>query len=329
MDDDENYLDIREMARLFWRGRYVIAGTAFASAVIVALISLSQPNLYTAQVLVRPTEESAAGIQNAGVLSSIGALAGVRLGNAQSRTELALAVLESRRFLTGFARRHEIVPDLIAARHWDSEEQELHFDENIYSGQLRKWTRQPKPPLKAEPNDNEIFDAFQEILQVKRSPETGFIQVSVTFLSPVHASVWVTQLLSDLNDEIRRHSIFELDRSITYLREKLDETSVADLKASLAQLLQHEIRDRMLADAKAEYALETIDPASVPDFKSGPPRALMVLAAGVLGGILGVLIVLLNFGIRSPTASKPSNQLGGRASDDAGSPQKPGAIAPN
>jgi uncharacterized protein involved in exopolysaccharide biosynthesis len=308
VDDAENYLDIRDIARLFWSGRYVICASAILMMGIAALIAIGQPNVYTTETLLRPTEDEVGADRSLGVTAALGAIAGFQSGDVRSRAEFAIAILESRQFLTSFARRHQIVPELIAAESWDKKTQQIGYDEDLYLPEARKWVRKVDLPLTPEPNDTEIYEAFREILDIERNPETGFVRVKLTFVSPVLASTWIRQLLFDANDAVRQRSIQELDRSISYLREKIEESAIADVTTSIGQLLQQQLRDRMLAESRTEYALETIDPAYVPDFKSGPPRMLMTLVGGVLGGIIGVLGVLLFFGLRPTSSEGPEPQ---------------------
>jgi LPS O-antigen subunit length determinant protein (WzzB/FepE family) len=49
----------------------------------------------------------------------------------------------------------------------------------------------------------------------------------------------------------------------------------------------------MLVEVADEYVLKTIDPANTPDKKDKPKRALIVVLATLLGGMLSVIFVLI------------------------------------
>jgi LPS O-antigen subunit length determinant protein (WzzB/FepE family) len=51
----------------------------------------------------------------------------------------------------------------------------------------------------------------------------------------------------------------------------------------------------MLAEVSDEYVLKTIDPANSPDEKAKPKRALIVVLATMLGGMLSVIVVLVRY----------------------------------
>ena len=58
-------------------------------------------------------------------------------------------------------------------------------------------------------------------------------------------------------------------------------------------MIESETRTVMLANAQREYVFKTVDPAVIPQEKSEPKRALIVILAVMLGGILGVLGVFV------------------------------------
>ncbi|WP_375177562.1 GNVR domain-containing protein [Marinobacter mobilis] len=61
----------------------------------------------------------------------------------------------------------------------------------------------------------------------------------------------------------------------------------------------------MLAKAQSEYVFETIDPAVVPQEKSEPKQALIVVMAALLGGMMGMLFVIVHNFVRSYSHSTP------------------------
>jgi LPS O-antigen subunit length determinant protein (WzzB/FepE family) len=61
------------------------------------------------------------------------------------------------------------------------------------------------------------------------------------------------------------------------------------------QLIEEQTKNMMLTQVKPEYVLKTIQPPQVPDEKSKPQRALIVILGTLLGGVLSVLIVLFRF----------------------------------
>lgn len=59
----------------------------------------------------------------------------------------------------------------------------------------------------------------------------------------------------------------------------------------------------MLANAQKEYVFKAVDSAVVPQEKSAPKRALICIAAIMIGGMLGVLVVFLRAFIKTDTST--------------------------
>ncbi|WP_354623214.1 GNVR domain-containing protein [Psychromonas sp. MME2] len=79
------------------------------------------------------------------------------------------------------------------------------------------------------------------------------------------------------------------------MQSKIDETSIAELRTVFYQMVEEQIKKRMIAEVQDEYVFKTIDPAVVAEEKAGPKRALICVLATLLGGMLGVAIVLVRF----------------------------------
>ena len=65
-------------------------------------------------------------------------------GNGDNNTQLALAILQSRDFLTEFINDNNILVPIFAGEKWDEKTNELLLDEDIYSVEKEKWTREVK-----------------------------------------------------------------------------------------------------------------------------------------------------------------------------------------
>ena len=66
----------------------------------------------------------------------------------------------------------------------------------------------------------------------------------------------------------------------------------------LYQLIEEQTKTVMFANVREQYVLKTIDPALVPELKSGPKRAFICVLGMLLGGVLAVVIVLIRYFLR-------------------------------
>jgi LPS O-antigen subunit length determinant protein (WzzB/FepE family) len=121
------------------------------------------------------------------------------------------------------------------------------------------------------------------------------VTIEVEHYSPVMAKQWVAWLIKDINEFMRDQDQEEAQSSIDYLTQQLEEIQVASMETVFYQLIEEQTKNMMLTKVKEEYVLKTIDPAQVPEEKSGPKRALIVVLGTMLGGILSVLIVLVRY----------------------------------
>ena len=292
--DDE--IDLRELFRVLWAGKWLIGGITFAAAMIAVAVALMLPNIYRAEALLAPNDQ-----QGTGGLSALAAqygglasLAGINVGSESvNKTALGLAILRSRKFVSEFIERHDILVPLMAAEDWDAESGELKIDPRVYDLATDRWGSDVRPPRKATPSLQEAHKVFMEILSVSQDKTSGFVSIAVEHYSPTVAKQWVDWLVGDINSSIMQQDVAEAEQAIAYLNEQIESTSLADLRNVFFKLIEEQTKIVMLAKVSPEYMLRTIDPAVVPELKSRPNRALTCVLGTLLGGMLSVLGVLI------------------------------------
>jgi uncharacterized protein involved in exopolysaccharide biosynthesis len=298
-------VELLDVLGLLWFGRYVLVRFVVLFAIIGVVVSLRLPNQYRSEAIMKPVASEPGSLMGGGLLSQVGALAGVNLDlTGRDNATLAVETLKSRPFLVSFAHRRGLVPALMAGTRWDPQSGQLMLNAEMYDQRQRRWLRAPKPPRTSVPTDDEIYDRFRSILSVDLDAETGLVRISVTFFSPELAQGWLTAMIADLNEGLRRREIDIRERSIEYLTEKIKLNQISTLDDDLADLLKSEIRDHMLAEVRKEYALETVAAPYRPLMKSGPNRALICAVAVLVGGIIGAFYLLVRHA-RRPYRERP------------------------
>ena len=298
--DDE--IDLKELFIVLWSGKWLISAVTGLAAVASVVFALMLPNIYTANALLAPAEQSGGGMsalmQQYGGLAT---LAGVSLpgGEEGSRVQLGMQLMKSRAFIGDFIERHDILPELMAVESWEAGVGEIVFDPELYDAASNKWIRKVEPPKQSAPSNQEAHKAFSAILGVSQDKQTGYVTVSIEHQSPVVAAQWVNWLVEDVNAAVKAQDVSEAEKSIEYLREQVTSTSLADLQAVFFDLIQSQTETVMLAEVRQEYVFKTIDPAVAPEEKSKPSRALICVLGTLLGGMLGLIIVLIRHYARS------------------------------
>lgn len=294
----EDEIDLRELFATLWRGKWVILALTVAFTTGGVSYALYQPNVYTASVLLAPANDET-GSRMSGQLAGLASLAGVNIGGgATNKTAIAKEVLQSRAFLSDFIRRHNLAVPLMATKAWDINQEKWVVDTELYDLETGVWSVDDEGKALA-PTDWDLVKEFHELLSVSENKDNGMITVSITSLSPVAAKEWSERMIKDLNDHMRDQDVAEAEASIKYLEGKLQETNIAGMQQVFYQLIENQTRTIMLANAQREYVFKTVDPAVVPQEKSGPKRAVIALAAAMLGVMLGVFTVFVKAFIRT------------------------------
>ncbi|WP_224798284.1 Wzz/FepE/Etk N-terminal domain-containing protein [Idiomarina abyssalis] len=292
--DDE--IDLRELFGIIWQGKWWIIAITFVFAVGSVIYSLSLPNVYKSEATLAPSDESTGGglSQMAGQLGGLASLAGVNLGGKSAdKTTIAIEILQSRAFIKNFVEKYDILPELMAVEEWNRGTG-IVYDDEVYNSKSKEWVRDVDPPKQPEPSSWEYVEIFKdEVLVINRDDTKGLISLAVYHQSPEVAERWVNWLISEINNHMRERDIKEAKRSLEYLDDELEKTTLSNMQQVFYQLIEKQTQTIMLANVRPEYIFQVLDPAVIPEQKAKPARALICITAVFLGGIIGIGFVLV------------------------------------
>ena len=295
-DSDVN---LAELWRAIWAGKLTVIIICFMFAIGSILFALSQPNVYKASAILAPAsnEGGAGGLAAlAGQFGGLASMAGINLGGGQSdKTALALEIIKSRSFIQRFIAKHDLMIPIMAAESWDIATDTLIINKETFDQTTNQWLRKVKAPKKPQPSLWEAYSEFSDLLIVSQDKNTGMITLELEYFSPAMAQQWLSWLISDVNEFIRNQDQKEAQDSIDYLTKQLESIHVSSMETVFYQLIEEQTKNMMLTKVKAEYVLKTIDPAQVPEEKSKPKRALIVVLGTILGLIISIIIVLIRY----------------------------------
>jgi uncharacterized protein involved in exopolysaccharide biosynthesis len=304
-DNDE--IGLRELFRVFWAFKWLIASISFAAAVIAAIFALLLPDIYRAQALLAPNDQEGSGGLS-GLASQYGglaSLAGISLSRGQpDKTALGLEILKSRKFISEFIERHDLLVPLIAAKGWDSETGELIIDPDDYDTVSSEWVRGVRPPKKVVPSMQEAYEEFEKVLSLSQDKNSRFVTLAISHYSPEVAKQWVDWLIEDINSTIMQKDVAEAEQAIEYLNKQIESTALSDLRSVFFGLIEEQTKTVMLAKVSDEYLLKTLDPAVAPEERSKPNRILIVILGTILGFMISVIAVMALFGYSPAWQSK-------------------------
>lgn len=297
--DDE--IDLFELIATVWAGKWLILFVSIVAAGISAWVSLQLPNVYTVEVKVAPVEQDGNNQMSALVAQygGLASLAGIPIPTGGGgQTDLLLEILKSRSFLSRFISDLELGPRLIAIETYDPITNRETIDSSVYDESSKAWVRVVDPPRSPEPSDEELHEAFVEALTITKDKTSPLITISFEHVSPVLGYDVLSKLVKRIDDFARARDKTKSEQSIQYLEEKLSQTRLVDVEKVLYQMIETQTKTLMLAEVNKNYAFQIIDEATIPEKRSRPNRALIVVLSTLVGGMVSVLWVLVRAAIR-------------------------------
>lgn len=291
-----NEVDFAATIKVLFDCKWKILSASLAVSVVAFMILITVPSTYRAEIVLSPRiMESQSGLASlAQQYSGLVGLAGLSLNmNQQDDATLALEVLKSRKFLSEFVEKHDLLVPLMASKSWDSDSGLIRIDDDLYSVELGEWVRDVDPPRTKKPSVIEVHEEFLERLTIWRDNETGFVRLSFEHHSPILAAQWLQLLVDELNLTLLSQNVTEANQAIEYLRRQAEETALAELRGLFYELIKEQTKTLMLANVSPDYVFRTIDPPVVPEESYRPNRLQATVMLGVLTLFLSCVLVLL------------------------------------
>lgn len=283
---------LSDLIKVLFSYKIIIFCCVVVSALASILLAMHLPNKYVSEVSLVIADDNNDTFGS--VTSQIGGLAGLAginlsAGQGAKNALIAKELLQSKKFITDFVERYDLTLPVVAATEWDKQQNKLLFDEELYNVEKSEWVigDENRQPLSIE-----IYKSFLDFLTVSEDSKSGIIRIEIEFYQPDMAKSWLVKLMSDVNSYIQRKDIEQTQKSINYLTNLADQTNNASLKQTFYNLIEEQTKKLMLAELRDEYVFQTIDPPNLPEKKSGPRRALIVVAGTFFGTLLAMLSVL-------------------------------------
>ena len=308
--DDE--IDLRELASVLWAGKKIILTVTSLFSVIALTVVLLIPNQYQATAVVSSAQHGGSSMLGAmaSQLGGLASIAGIKVPSDEGgEAQAAMEIMQSWSFIEEFIKTNNLAAEIFAADGWDRETNQLSYDSSLYDSQQKQWVRNPPAGKTIEPTGWELYKEFSEHLTVTTDKTTGMISVSIEHYSPILAQQWVNLYITTINNYMRSRKLQQANSNIEYLEAQIEKTAIAGMKEVFYQVIEEQIKNKMLAEASPEYAFVTVNPAMVPEEKSTPKRALICVLAVLLGAMLSIFAVLvMHYGLQ-PKANKTQMEL--------------------
>ena len=292
--DDE--IDLRELFGVLWSGKIKIIVITAVFAVGSVFYALSIPNQYKATALLAPAQSDGGGLSSAlGQLGGLASLAGVSIGGGESsESQIAQEIMKSWSFVETFISDNNLEVEVYAAESWSKGSNELLINQDIYDSESGDWLTEDSSGNIAPPSSWQLFQAFSGRATVAEDKKSGLVSVSIEYYSPQVAKEWLDLYVSAINEHMQSRQVAKVSNNISYLEAQIDKTSIAEMREVFYTIIEEQTKNKMVAEASPDYAFVAVSPSMVPEEKSQPKRALICILGTLLGGMLSVLLVLVN-----------------------------------
>jgi LPS O-antigen subunit length determinant protein (WzzB/FepE family) len=293
---DDDQIDFKELFQVLWKGKWVLIAVTSFFSVAAIIYSLSLPNIYQSRALLSPVDGQGGMNQAMQSYGGLANLAGIDLKtqSGDSNTVKAIQKLSTLSFFEHNILPNIFLPDLMAIESWDPSSNDIVYNKNIYNEVTNTWIREAKYPQTQIPSAQEAFVVFvNENIIISTDIDTGFISLAIKHQSPFVAKAWAELIVKQINDFYRIKDKKEGQAALTFLNAQIAQTSFAEVKQVISQLLQQKMQQLTLIEASDYYVFEYIDPPAVMERKSEPRRSFICILGAFLGGIFSILIVLI------------------------------------
>jgi hypothetical protein len=285
----DDAVDIGAVLKTIWSRKILIGSITSFAALFTVLYALSLPNVYTSSTLLAPTSKDDSLSSKLGSLSGLAGLAGVSMGSGSiSNSEIAVKRIQSFDFFSTYFLPNIELKNLVAIESWSPKGNTINYNESLYDNENNNW-------LDSKPSDQKAFKEYKKFLNIKQDDFSGLVKISIEHKSPLIAKEWVEIIIYNINESMREMDIKNAQNSINYLNESSKTVSIQSIKEVVSKLLESQMQTLMLASSNESYVFKIIESPLAPEVKTGPSRAILCILGTILGFILSLLVVLIQY----------------------------------
>ena len=287
VDKEVNFLEILDVLLSYKR---TITFITLIGALFSVIYALSLNNIYTSRsVLTLTSDDGSSSIASmSSRFSGLASMAGINIGASggpQQKINTARATITSKDFFQYLISNNaDIIPNLLAVKKINSSGELVY--KRSYNPDKKEWRRQ-------QPSFLDAFDKYSSSLKVSYNEKTGFLEISMSHFSPVFAEAFLREVIFSVNEVLREDALEEAEAALEYLLEESKLSSSVEIRNSVAQLIEHQLKKKMLAQVSKDYSIKYLDSPFIPEKKSAPSRSvicIVITLSTFFITILGVII---------------------------------------
>ncbi|MDE2111697.1 MAG: hypothetical protein KGJ79_11195 [Alphaproteobacteria bacterium] len=247
---------------VLYKRRFVVFTTVAICMLFGLLVGFFLPVMYRVTVLMVPSSNDTQPPLASGALADLSFLTG-KSGN--ERKSEALAFLGARNTLQRFIVTHNLLPQLYP-KDWD--------------WKSHTWKAGVTPPTLES-----AYLKLRGAMMIEDDSANDLIRLRVTWNDAQMAANWANNLVREVNYTMQQREVERANKRIAALYVELSKTENQELHTNIANLIEQQIRDRILANSNDQFALEVVDPA-LPTKQKSSVGELITMIAGLFAGLM-------------------------------------------
>tara|TARA_B100001250_G_scaffold84532_1_gene69882 strand:+ start:24097 stop:24945 length:849 start_codon:yes stop_codon:yes gene_type:complete len=270
-------VSFKELIYYFWSNKKIIFSVTFLSGLLAIVISLSIPPTFTSTITLVPIEEEG-GAAAGELMDQLGgtSIAGISIPRtSNNKIDVIIAEITSREFAEKYIKEFNLYKDLYPDL-WDTKEDKWKDNEEI-------------------PSSYFIQKKFRDSYSVIKDPRTSLVYLTVRWGDPKIATEIANGLVESYESYTRIDSINLAERKIGYLEKEIGKTDLVGVKTVLYNLIERELRSKLIANTSESLAFKVIDPAYEPEIRSWPARKFITVLGTFLGFLASTIFILLRY----------------------------------
>ena len=290
---EPDVVDVRFLFGELWRRKFFLLLFAAIGAAYGAYQVYGFTPKYRATIVVAPAQTQ----QQVGASSALSTFASEIGLSPKEETPITF---ERFKIIVGSVELAEILQNKyqllhrINASSWDAKTQSwIKPTGGMF--ELREWLH-PKLRLNiwSEPNLETLANYVSSKLKIKQKENNPFVEIRFEHSDPDFAYWFLTTVFSEADELLRQRDRVSNSERIAYLRDRLGDSSITEVRRLLLSMLMAEESNSMLLQGSRAYSADIIEPAFVSGRLTEPAFGRLFYLPMMLGfGIATMFVVVL------------------------------------
>ena len=283
-------IDLNEIVSILWASKRFITIVTFLFSLFGVFYSLSLTDIYKSEAIVASTS----GSNEMSQISGLASLAGISLSQntGPNKVNMGIEIIQSLNFFENFSSKYDLLPSLLAAKKWNRNENVLEYDESLFDSNKFEWVNEKILSRDNKFSIQKAHKKFLGSLNIEDDLGAGLYRISYEHISPFIAEKCLKNLIIEINEISRMEDIKVAEKSISFLENEINQTSLLEIKSSLNTLIEKQLEKITIAKATPEYLFKILSPPFSPEKKVRPARTIICLIFAIFGFILSLLYVI-------------------------------------